>query len=65
MYAYGHGMRAVLDFHEVNAASVPDRYTIREVRDCVDEIGLARSSVFSTIDLTSGCILYTSPSPRD
>ena len=47
-------MRAVLDFREVNAASVPDRYTIREVRDCVDEIGLARSSVFSTIDLTSG-----------
>ena len=28
---HGHGMRAVLDFREVNAASVPDRYTIREV----------------------------------
>ena len=39
---HGHGMRAVLDFREVNATSVPDRYTIREVRDCVDEIGLAR-----------------------
>ena len=51
---HGHGMRAVLDFREVNNASVPDRYTIREVRDCVDEIGLADSKVFSTIDLTSG-----------
>ena len=51
---HGHGMRAVLDFREVNVASIPDRYTIREVRDCVDKIGLARSSVFSTIDLTSG-----------
>ena len=48
---HGHGMRAVLDFREVNAASVPDRYAIREVRDCVDEIGLARSSVFSTLIL--------------
>ena len=51
---YGHGMRAVLDFRAVNLNSVPDRYTIREVRDCVDEVGLAGSKVFSTIDLTSG-----------
>ena len=49
-------MRAVLDFREVNNASVPDRYNIREIRDCacVDEIGLSESKVFSTIDLTSG-----------
>ena len=35
---HGHGMRAVLDFREVNNASVPDWYTIREIRDCVDEL---------------------------
>ena len=52
--AGGRGMRAVLDFWQVNSASVPDRYTIREVRDCVNEIGLHGSQVFSTIDLTSG-----------
>ena len=51
---HGHGMRAVLDFRAVNLNSVPDRYTIREVRDCVDEVGLAGSKIFSTIDLTSG-----------
>ena len=51
---HGHGMRAVLDFRQVNTASIPDRYTIREVRDCVDEIGMSGSDVFSTIDLTSG-----------
>ena len=51
---HGHGMRAVLDFREVNNASVPDRYTIREVRDCVDEIGLADFKVFSAINLTCG-----------
>ena len=38
--AGGRGMRAVLDFRQVNSASVPDRYTIQEVRDCVDKIGL-------------------------
>ena len=51
---HGHGMRAVLDFREVNNAFVPDWYTIREIRDCVDEIGSAGSKIFSTIDLTSG-----------
>ena len=51
---HGHGMRAVLDFRAVNLNSVPDRYTIREVRDCVDEVGLLGSKVFSTIALTSG-----------
>ena len=47
-------MRAVLDFRAVNLNSVADRYTIWEVRDCVDKVGLAGSRVFSTIDLTSG-----------
>ena len=47
-------MRAVLDFREVNNASVLDRYTICEIRDRVDEIGLSESKMFSTIDLTSG-----------
>jgi len=51
---HGHGMRAVLDYRAVNLKSKPDRYTIREIRDCIDEIGLAKSQVFSTIDLTSG-----------
>jgi len=51
---HGHGMRAVLDFRQINTASIPDRYTIREVRDCVDEIGMSGSDIFTTIDLTSG-----------
>ena len=38
----------------MNNASVQDRYTICEIRDCVDEFGLSESKVFSTIDLTSG-----------
>ena len=73
---HGQGMRAVLDYRAVNLKSKPDRYTICEIRDCIDEIGLAASDTFTTIDLTSGfwqqaldkasrCLLYTSPSPRD
>ena len=48
------GLRVVLDYRKLNAASVPDKYTIREVRDCIDEIGRSNSKVFSAIDLTSG-----------
>ena len=48
------GMRAVLDYQAVNLKSKPDRYTIRKIRDCIDEIGLAASDTFTTIDLTSG-----------
>ena len=51
---HGHGLRCVLDYRKLNLASVPDRYTIREVRDCVDEVGRAGSTIFSAIDLTSG-----------
>ena len=52
--AHGQGLRVVLDFRALNAASVPDKYSIREIRDCIDEIGQANSKIFSAIDLTSG-----------
>ena len=42
------------DYRAVNVKSKPDRYTIREIRDCIDKIGLAGSNTFTTIDLTSG-----------
>ena len=47
-------LRVVQDFREVNMASLPDRYTIRDARECIDEIGQEESKVFSAIDLTSG-----------
>ena len=48
------GLRAVLDFRELNHKSLPDRYVIREIRECIDEVGANGSKVFSAIDLTSG-----------
>ena len=47
-------LRCVLDFRAVNARSLPDRYSIKEVRECIDEVGKAGSTIFTTIDLTAG-----------
>ena len=47
-------LRIVQDFRGINAASLPDRFTIRDPRECIDEIGQDASKVFSAIDLTSG-----------
>ena len=44
----------MLDLRVLNAASVPNKYSIREIRDCIDEIGQANSKIFSAIDPTSG-----------
>ena len=51
---HGGGLRVVQDFRALNSACLEDKYVMREVQDCIDEIGLRRSTVFSTIDLTSG-----------
>jgi hypothetical protein len=44
----------VLDYRGVNARSMPDRYSIKEARECIDEIGRSDSDKYSCIDLTSG-----------
>ena len=49
----GHGLRVVLDYRKLNADSLPDRYSMKSVDDCLAEIGQAKSSIFSTLDLTS------------
>ena len=50
----GKDRRIVLDFRAINQASVPDKYTIRDVRECVDQVGQNGSKVFSALDLTAG-----------
>jgi hypothetical protein len=47
-------LRVVLDYRRINAESLPDRYSIREVREYVDEVGRANSKIFSALDLTAG-----------
>ena len=47
-------LRLVQDFRSLNAASQDDKYTMKDVTECIGEIGRAGSSIFSTLDLTSG-----------
>jgi transposase InsO family protein len=46
--------RPVVDLRRVNAATLKDAYSIKDVRSCLDTIGKHQSSVFSTIDLKHG-----------
>ena len=47
-------LRVVQDFRKLNEASLHDNYNIKDARSLIDDIGLAGSKFFSTIDLTSG-----------
>jgi len=51
---HGGGLRVVQDFRQLNERTVPDRYVIREIADCIDEIGRRKSQIFTSLDLTSG-----------
>jgi len=46
--------RPVLDFRGVNDKSMVDKYSQREVQDCIDELGRSKSKVFSACDMTAG-----------
>ena len=46
--------RYVLDYRALNANSHDDRYTMRTVDECIAEIGKSGSTIFSTMDLSSG-----------
>jgi len=49
----GQGLRIVQDFRALNANSYIDKYSIKEVSECIGDIGRAGSTIFSTLDLTS------------
>ena len=46
--------RLVQDFRALNANSHQDRYNLKDVSECIGEIGRAGSTIFSTFDATSG-----------
>ena len=46
--------RIVLDYRQVNFATMPDKYAARDTKDCIDSIGRANSSIFSAMDMTMG-----------
>ncbi len=51
---HNQGLRIVQDFRNLNMHTLPDKYSFREVSECIDMIGKRNSKYFSTIDLTSG-----------
>jgi len=46
--------RVVQDFRSLNANTYVDKYSMKDVQECISEIGRARSTIFMTLDLTSG-----------
>ncbi len=44
----------VQDFRALNANSHDDRYSMKNINECISDIGRAGSTIFSTLDLTSG-----------
>ncbi len=47
-------MRIVQDFRALNSHSHIDKYSMKEITECIGDIGRANSTIFSTLDLTSG-----------
>ena len=44
----------VLDFRKLNANSHTDKYSMKSVEECIGDIGRSGSTIFSTLDLSSG-----------
>jgi hypothetical protein len=48
------GFRMVQDFRALNNNSHLDKYSMKDVTECIGKIGRLHSTIFSTLDLTSG-----------
>ncbi len=47
-------VRLVQDFRALNNESYTDKYSMKDVSECIGEIGRSGSTIFTTIDLTAG-----------
>ena len=47
-------LKCMLEYRWVNAKSLLDHYCMKEVRQCIDEVGWHSSYIFTTVDLTAG-----------
>jgi hypothetical protein len=44
----------VLVFQKLNSNSKTDKYSMKTVKECIGDIGRSGSTIFSTLDLSSG-----------
>lgn len=47
-------LRCVLDFRTINRNAMPQKYSMKDCRECLDDIGRAGAKLYSQLDLTSG-----------
>jgi hypothetical protein len=50
----GQGLQIVQDFRELNQNSHIDKYSMKEITECIGDIGRADSTIFTMLNLTSG-----------
>jgi RNase H-like domain found in reverse transcriptase len=50
----GQGLHIVQDFLELNNHLHIDKYSMKEITECIGDIGCANATIFSKLDLTSG-----------
>jgi hypothetical protein len=50
----GGGLRVIQDFRAINDMSFDNKYSIKEIQECIDTIGRQKSTIFSTVDLRCG-----------
>jgi len=50
----GQGLHIVQDFRELNQISHIDKYSMKENTECIGDIGRSNSTIFTTLDQTSG-----------
>ncbi len=50
----GQRYQIVQDFRELNMKSYMDKYTMKDIHECIGDIVRVESTIFSNIDLTTG-----------
>jgi hypothetical protein len=50
----GQGLMFIQDFRELNEKSHINKYSMKEITKCIGDIGRANSTIFTTLDFTSG-----------
>ena len=50
----GQGLCIVQDFRELNNHTHIDKYSMKEIHECIGDIGRGNSTIFSALDLTNG-----------